>query len=338
MILQPILPWWGLTITFVPFIAFLMWRVIVSWRKKPDRYLWLQRLFVIVVIILVSLRPSLPGESKSAGNALLDVYFTIDTTSSMAAEDYNGSKQRIEGVKQDIKAITKELVGARFSVVTFTRDTYRQLPLTYDTSMVNTTAETLIPQHAYYGIGSSIDQPIDYLKKELTRIKNTNPERGRLIFYIGDGEQTVNKKPASFEPIKSLISGGAVLGYGTTTGGKMRIPYTADDSQEYFIIDIDSTTFPQPSALSKIDEGNLKTIASQLGVKYFHRTNPDGIKQVAEDIDIGKIIKSSHDSEVYDDLYWIATVPIVAMLGYETWRQFYQTKALRKARKSGDIS
>lgn len=336
MILQPILPWWGLVIMFTPFVVFLTWRIIVSWRKKPERYLWLQRFVVIVLIILISLRPSLPGASRSAGNTLLDVYFAIDTTSSMTAEDYNGSQQRIEGVKQDIKDITKELAGARFSVITFTRNTYQQLPLTSDTSMVRASADTLTPQHAYYGIGSSIDQPIDDLKEELERIKKDNPERGRLIFYLGDGEQTVDKKPDSFESIRPLISGGAVLGYGSTEGGKMQIPRTSDTSPIYYVIDTESDEFPSPSALSKLDEENLKTIASQLDIQYLHRTKPGDIQQITKDIDIGKIVKGSHDSETYDDLYWIVVIPLVMLLGYETWRQLHTTRALQKTHKSGD--
>lgn len=336
MILQPILSWWALLAIFVPFVGFVTWRIIISWRKKPERYLWVRRLIIVLLILLISLRPSLPGASKSAGNALLDVYFVIDTTTSMTAEDYDNSRQRIEGVRQDIKDISQELIGARFSVVTFANQTVAQLPLTSDTSALTTVVDTMSTQEEFYGIGSSIDMPVDYLKEELKRIESVAPERGRLIFYMSDGEQTVDSAPKSFESLDPYVSGGAVLGYGTAVGGKMQAWRLDETSPITYIKDQSGNTYPLPDALSKLDDDNLETIASQLNVQYFQRTAPGEVQQITKDINVGEIIKDSRDSEAYNDIYWVVAIPLVVMLSYETLRQFQIAKTLQKAHKSGD--
>ena len=338
MILQPILQWWILLAIFIPFIGFSMWCIITFRHKRSEKYLWIRRLITVILILLISLRPSLPGASKSTGNALLDVYFVIDTTTSMTAEDYNGSDQRIEGVRQDVKDITKELIGARFSVVTFSNQATTQLPLTSDTSALTTTIDTMSTQEVFYGTGSSIDMPVDYLKDELKRIKNLNPERGRLIFYMSDGEQTVDSAPESFEPLEPYISGGAVLGYGTLSGGKMQAWRLNDSDPITYIKDPSGDTYPQPDALSKLDEDNLETIAYQLNTQYSQRTKPGEIQQITKDINVGEIIEGSRDSESFNDIYWVISVPLVIMISYEARRQFHMSKALHRARKSGDIS
>ena len=338
MTLQLTLPWWGLVLLFAPLVGFTIWRIVAVWRQHPERWTWIRRLVIVLLVICISLRPALPGASRAAGNALLDVYFVIDRTTSVIAEDYNGSQQRIEGMRQDVKDIVKELVGARFSVVTFANQTTTQLPLTSDTSALATTVDTIIPQEIYYGVGSSISQPVEFLEKELERIKKINPDRGRIIFYLGDGEQTVSEAPSSFAPLKPLVNGGAVLGYGTTSGGKMQEERYDDDPKITYLKDRSSKTYPLPEALSKLDEKNLNAIASQIGVQYTQRTKPGEIQQNTKDIDIGKIVKDSRDSDSYDDLYWAFAIPLAILLSYEAWRQTQATKALRKARKSGERS
>ena len=73
-----------------------------------------------------------------------------------------------------------------------------------------------------------------------------------------------------------------------------------------YIIDYQSG---QP-AISHIDEDNLRRVASQLGVRYRHRTAPGGLQGVVSDI------AASADSNVFDAgragrLYWIPALGIV---------------------------
>ena len=65
------------------------------------------------------------------------------------------------------------------------------------------------------------------------------PERGRVVFYLGDGEQTAADPPTPFDIDKRLINGGAVLGYGTTEGGRMKATRSRFDTTRDYIKDPD---------------------------------------------------------------------------------------------------
>lgn len=77
-----------------------------------------------------------------------------------------------------------------------------------------------------------------------------------MVFYLGDGEQTVSSSPESFASSAALLSDGAVLGYGTVEGGPMRITTIgADDPASGYI------EYQGAPAISVIDEAALQTIA-----------------------------------------------------------------------------
>lgn len=88
-----------------------------------------------------------------------------------------------------------------------------------------------------------------------------------MVFYFGDGEQTVDTAPESFSASEKYTDSGAVFGYGTAEGGPMRITTGGVSDQGGGYIQ-----YQGADALSVIDESNLETIADQLGVTYATRT------------------------------------------------------------------
>ena len=333
MILQPLITWWILIIIFLPIVGFCIWLIIA---KKSNRKTWLRRLVVVVLILLAFLRPSLPGAPKNTGNALLDVFFVVDSTYSSRAMDYNGNQERLVGIRQDVKDITSKLVGARFSMIVFDTSPYIALPLTSDTSTLASMIDTVQPHHIYYSKGSSIDAPLETLEKELSRITKVAPERGRVIFYLGDGEQTSDGTPKSFDSIKKYIRGGAVLGYGTHSGGKMHDPnwgtkYQLDGWE--FIKDYSTDTYPVPDAVSKIDETNLNNIANQIGVKYIHRTQPGGIEEITNAINVGSIIRQSKDVVSHDDISWMLMPLILLLVSFDVINIYLISHELKRQQK-----
>ncbi|MDO4780774.1 MAG: vWA domain-containing protein [Candidatus Saccharibacteria bacterium] len=337
MIIQPTWSWWLIMLLFLPPLAGLTILTIRRWKQPRQRWIWLRRTVLIVMLLIIALRPATPGASRAAGNALLDVYFLVDTTVSATAEDYNGNQPRIEGMRHDIKQIAKELVGARFSVISFDDQAVQHLPLTHDTTTLASAADTLSTQEPFYAAGSSIDTGIDTLKKELGRIAAAAPHRGRIVFYMGDGEQTIDKEPRSFRDLKPLIKGGAVMGYGTASGGKMPDENNRQwgDDKHAYIKDRSVQTYPQPDAISKLDESNLRSIADQAGLVYVHRERPDDVKAITSAIDVGEIIKSSDETTAYEDWYWVTTPVVIALLSVELWQLWNVARSLKTARRGG---
>lgn len=332
MTLMPIFDWWLIAIMFAAPLAIVIYQLIASRKNKSERNAWIRRLAIIGLVLVMALRPSMPGASRAQGNNLLDIYFVVDTTISTKAEDYNGTKQRIEGIRQDVKDIAAKLAGARFSLISFNNSTVLELPLTSDASALGAMVDTIQTARTWSANGSSIDAPVDKTKRELERIRKDNPQRGRVVFYMGDGEQTAKNTPKSFEPLKHLISGGAVLGYGSADGGRMlEDQIYATDQPRYMRVYDDSGK--QIDARSKIDERNLNAIATQMGVKYVHRTQPGGVDALVAGIDISRIIAGSSDIEAYEDYYWLMAPAFVILVSWDSWRIYVTSRQLRILRR-----
>jgi Ca-activated chloride channel family protein len=135
---------------------------------------------------------------------------------------------------------------------------------------------------------------------------------------MGDGEQTVDSIPKSFEPLKGLIDGGAVLGYGTSSGGRMLEEQSnyGNDKAKY-IEYTDSIDGRRRTALSVIDEVALNKIAREMGVNYVHRTQPDDASQLVQTVSIDKIATDAYDRNSFVELYWILAIGLVALSIWE---------------------
>ncbi|MDQ0119065.1 hypothetical protein J2T22_002252 [Pseudarthrobacter defluvii] len=292
----------------------ILWRL----QRTPLRSMaWLRRGAIVLVLLAAALRPSLPGGSVQAATADLNVFFVVDTTTSMVAEDYGNGAPRLEGVRKDIKAIAERLPGARFSVITFDTKAHVRMPLSTDTLALETITDVMEPQVTAYARGSSITAARQVLSERLAAARDSQPGRPRLVYYLGDGEQTSGKEPEAIRVDGGLVAGGAVLGYGTPGGGRMKenTGHASDGGgtgggnvprapAEYVQ---DTRAGGAGDALSVIDEGRLRTIASQLGVPYVHRAAGDPMAAMMEQAHPGRAERSDQDGSLAaaTELYWI---------------------------------
>lgn len=222
MTFLPVGPWPVLLVLVVAALVAVWWNPASSSVPGESRATHWRLTLMVVLLGIASLRPAVPGDEVNASAANLNVYFVVDTTSSIIAEDYGNERPRIAGVQADIAAITEALPGARYSVITFDQATRVRLPLTTDSNALEAALETLLPEASEYSRGSSITAADERLGRMLEQSEERTPDRGRLVFYLGDGEQTASEPPAPFTIDKRLVGGGAVLGYGTTQGGRMK--------------------------------------------------------------------------------------------------------------------
>lgn len=317
MTIDPVAPAWLVGVVALALAAFTVWRLIVSPTLRL-RVAWGLRLLAVLLLVAVALRPVIPAgptprPSTSGG---LEVYIVVDTTSSMAAEDVDpsgdGTATRLDGVKSDIAEMASKLSGASFSLVTFDAATVQRVPLTSDASALVSASSVLSQEITQYSKGSSIDEAVPFLTTLLKADAKANPGQKRVLFYLGDGEQTLSTPPGSFAALAPFISGGAVLGYGTAEGGRMRQFTGFDDPNNPpgYIKD------PQTGddALSKIDETALNTVATQLGVGYEHREAGVSIDGLLSGFDVGTVTVSGAPQGVRTELYWIFAIPLGALV------------------------
>ncbi|HJV97981.1 MAG TPA: VWA domain-containing protein [Arthrobacter sp.] len=335
MTLHPVLPGWIMLPLTAAVVLFLVWQVSRARRRDPRGGSgpgrdWLLRSVLVLLVVGASLRPGIPGGSAEAATADVNVFFVVDTTSSIAAEDYGDSLPRLEGVRADIRAIAGELAGARFSLITFDTNASVRMPLTTDTSALETLVAVLEPQVAAYSKGSSVTVAAKILDERLRAARDSNPERPRIVFYLGDGEQTSGKPPAPMRMDTGLVSGGAVLGYGTAEGGRMKEnagPGT-DDAAGYIP---DRSAGTRQDALSVLDEGQLRKIAGDLGVPYVHRSAGDIAAPMLQHARPGALQRGEGDDSLEGrlELYWILAAGAFLLALRETVLVLRQLRELR---------
>ncbi|WGW10817.1 VWA domain-containing protein [Saxibacter everestensis] len=321
----PTFSWWGVALVFVPL---LVGTGALAWRSAQRRRAWLLRLGMVVLMLCVAVRPGVAGGEARAGASDVDVFFVVDTTSSIAAEDYDG-KPRLEGVRSDIRQIATKLAGARFSLITFDGAATMRLPLTTDTTALSTVSEVLAPEITMYSRSSSISAARELLTERLKAAKKSHPERSRAVFYLGDGEQTAGSAPESFADAAELIDGGGVLGYGTSQGGRMRENLGYQGPSRYI-----RSAGSSQDAESVIDETNLRAIAEQLGVGYTHRAAGEPIGPALDDAQPGDLSPDSGLTSNRIELYWIPAGALSLLLAGELAGLLRARRDLQPRRKA----
>ncbi len=300
----PIIPIWLMLIISLGLITYIF-----IFNKKS-----LTQIIIVILIFTINLRFMIPSEKSKVVANNLDVLFVIDTTLSMGAEDYNGTNTRISGVKKDCEFIIKRLHGAKYSIITFNNKSRIVIPYTKDTNLAIESLEIIKPIQELYAKGSSLNTPIETIVKQLKSSKKYE-DRIRVIFFISDGEITDDSRLNSYREISKLVDSGAVLGYGTTQGGYMLKNNNYDEQEKYVV---EHSIGGTKRALSKIDERNLRKIASDMGVNYINMSKQSNLNSQLKVLDnlIVNGIQTS-DKSTYGDTYYFLVIPLLLLLMIE---------------------
>ncbi len=342
MKLQPLVPLWLL----IPYLLLTLgaagWQIWRLWNKdkgkdriktRPLLIRWCRRGALLVLPAIIAFGPSVPGGTSAPGVANLDVIFAVDTTPSMGALDYNGTKPRMDGVRQDMLALATKLRGAHLEIIAFDSSANVILPSTTDPTAFATATDGLSPQVSSYSQGSSIDEPINLITQELKNSKTAYPQRNRLLFYLGDGEQTSPTAIESFAPLVPYLSGGGILGYGTTTGAQ--IPNDTGlgtVSTTPYIMTVNGTTNTLTPAISHMDPTALQNIATQLKVTYHDRDQGGSVNSVYTASQAPLAVDRSQRIVHYLNLYWLFAIPFAGLLFWEWQLLVVRVFELRQAR------
>lgn len=322
----PLAPWPVLGL-LVAAAGLLIWWPAGRQERTDTMVARLRRSGMVALLLVAALRPGIAGGDLKVNATDVDVYFVADTTSSSMAEDYGGARPRLDGMRADLKAVAAQLPGARYSLLTFDHETVTRLPLTADGAALASAADTILPETSAWSQGSSVTVARGMLEQALDRGRQAHPERARVVFYLGDGEQTASAQPEPFEIDPELINGGAVLGYGTTTGGQMKETGTRRDGY------ITDPSTGQP-ARSVIDEKQLRAIGDQLKLPYLHRTVDDQGAGIVDEVslkELGSLSTSDASRSVggRTELYWPFLLALVLLMAWELGVSLAAAAALR---------
>lgn len=313
---EPLMPLWA---SIPLFTAMLTVAVVLLIRRPRQRVAWLRRVLMIVLLLVVALRPVTPLDAQQTERMNANVFFVVDRTGSMNAEDYAGDQPRLDGVKADMARVMEMTEGSRYSIIAFDSTATRQLPLTTDAGAARSWIDTVTTEPTAYSKGSNTDRPLQSLTSALSDAQRDDPDSQILVYFLSDGENTDAEESESFSQTAGFIDGGAVLGYGTAEGGPMKAEGGTTDGE--YITGPDGA-----QGLSKIDEEQLQTIAGQMGVPYLHREDPEApIEGTMDDVTLKPVpIESGRDVASFEDWYWIASIPLALLLIWELGEMTYR--------------
>lgn len=312
MIINPIIPIWLMAIICIT----------LAICKRKGKFAYIRQIIMIILLFMINLRMMIPTDVEVSTKRIdANVFFVIDNTISMAANDCADGTTRMDALKADCNNITGSLSGARFSLITFANISKLVFPLTESTSFVNSCIKGIGVTDELYARGSSMNICKDMLV-ELVKAAHEKNTGKVIVFFISDGEITNGDTLDSFKEAAKYIDGGAVLGYGTSKGGNMYIKdYFSDD----LVVIEDKSEYPYEKAVSKIDEENLKAIAKDMDIEYINMTAENTLDTVIDNIKKDTASLGDEDSRLdgYKDIYFIFIVPLVGMLVYEfiNWKR-----------------
>lgn len=308
MTIHPIIPIWLMAILCIALLCL----------KRKGVFPYIRQIIIILLLFVINLRIMVPNGEVTTVKRNIDILFVVDNTISMMAEDYGyDMSKRMDAVREDCSYIMEQLPGASFSVVAFGNTVSNLTPYTIDTTNIEQALKTLNGQVTLYATGTAFDDVLDYLEKFL----NNDNDHYQIVFFISDGEITLGDSMKSHPNLKQYIDGGAVLGYGTKEGGKMHAyAFTGQNEEPEELTYYDENYNVQP-ALSKIDEDNLKAIASDMGVDYIHMTSQSQINQTLATLllDISKVETEESKEAVdgYNDTFYYFLIPLIPLLVFD---------------------
>lgn len=324
MTLNPLLPLAVLAVVVVPLLALTLTLTVQGLRVgsptgRSQALAWLRRSAIVAVVAVVGLGPSVPRTSMDTSVSAVDIFFVVDRTGSMAAEDYAGTSPRLDGVRADITSLVADVPGARYSIISFDSQASRQLPLTTDARAVGSWAQTADREVTNKSQGSLLDRPLDELSRALTGSAEQRPSNIRLVFFLTDGENTAEGERRSYADLAPLVDGGAVLGYGTEEGGRMKeysLSSQGEGTEGEYIIDTSDPA--QPEALSRYDPVEIAALADELGIPAVHRTEPGPTADLVAGLDPEQIATDGRRSLTsYQLVLWPFALLLAALLAAE---------------------
>lgn len=315
MTFQPVLP--PLLLAVVALIIAVariaaLRRLTAASRTRSARWRWAGLTLAALLLVASAARPVLdPPESSTriADSAVPNVFVLVDRSPDMAVQDQPNGASRMTAAREDVASLLDRYPDARVAVISFASRAALDWPLSADTWSLRPVASTLAPYAVTQDAVTETNAGAagNMLRYQLIGAVQQYPMARNLVFYLGAGAAEAAQPPRDFNLPEGAVDGGAVLGYGSATGG----PIAGTDVTR-----------------SAVDEPALRGIAAQIGVPYASR---EGAAELASALPAEPTEVASENSGAANrtELYWgpaaLAAVLILVEL-YFVLREFRRTR------------
>jgi hypothetical protein len=312
---------------------------------RPGRYChvvlrWSGLTLAVLLLAVAAARPGLhvggsrsPSVTATAAGSNTNVFFVVDRSVASRVEDFADHTSRMAGIRTDMTALIDHYPRARFAVISFSSAAAVDWPLSNDVwslkpMIAGLATYTFTPPDALSQVNAAAAGAL--LRDKLAQADHQYPQSTNLVFYFGEGAGGSPAAQDTFAHRTATVAGGAVLGYGTPTGGA--VPQGYVNGEPRYLID------PRTGAAltSAVNEPALTAIAGRLGVPYFHRVQGQSITPVIPALNgapagDGADIAASVAGR--GELYWVfaaIAAALVLMELYLTIRQFRRNRTARR--------
>ncbi len=296
-----------------------------TWRLRAGRLPGLLRLLACICIVVGLARPQVGRKETLVRSEGIDIVLATDTSGSMMAEDFGGSRTRLEHVAEVAREFIEKRIDDRLGIVTFGQYAYTRCPMTLDVELVSSFMERTMKdwlraldsyQRKTAGL---IDEPLtprerdlegtaigDGLLTAVARLEESKA-KSKVVILLSDGAQTAGE--ASPEDAAQLAKRFGVKVYTVGAGSNRPSAVTVYDRLGNKRKDLQRF---------EIDEKTLQRIAEITGGRYFHAGDRDGLEKVYDEIDrLEKTEITSRDFREWDERFQIFVWAALALLALE---------------------
>jgi len=243
----------------------------VTWKNRLLGLPRMLRAASLILFLLALAGPQRVLEETRHTAEGIDIVLAIDSSGSMAAEDFKINEKRynrLEVVKNVVQDFIKARHADRIGLVAFAKQAYTVCPLTtdYDWLLANLQRVTLGILDDGTAVGSAISSSLSRLEKSTAK--------SRVVILLTDGINNTGK----IDPLTAARAAQALgikiytIGAGTTGYA----PFPAVDfwgRKVYQKVQIE------------IDEATLQKIAELTGAQYFRATDTESLRRIYGEID-----------------------------------------------------
>jgi len=263
-----------------------------TWKVKFQRIPYFLRLVVVILFFVALAGPRSILEETIHQTEGIDIVLTIDSSGSMAAEDFvlQGKRvNRLAIVKKVVEEFIDERRNDRIGIVTFARAAYTVSPLTTDHSWLLENFKRIeigMIDGTSTAIGSAIASSVG-------RLKNSDA-KSKIMILLTDGTSNAGRiSPTKAAEIADTFDI-KIYTIGAGTKGFAPVPQGKD-------------LFGRMMYANKkvdIDEQTLNEIASITGGKYFRATDTESLRNIYKEIDgLEKIKIEEQGYREYKELF-----------------------------------
>lgn len=268
------------------------------------RFYFVLKLFrytAIVLMLIAFARPQSVLEETVHSSEGIDIVLTIDASGSMAAEDFNINRERVNRltiVKNVVENFIDKRENDRIGLITFAGLAYTVCPLTIDYSWLkeNLSQVELGLMEDGTAVGSAIASSISRLKE--------SDAKSKIVVLLTDGVNNAG----DIDPIQAanVAKSLGIKVYTVGAGSNGYVPFPAKD---FFGRNV------YRRVLTELDENTLKKVADITGGKYFRATDTESLVKIYDEIDqMEKVEIEEHGYRQYTELFHFFLIPAMLIL------------------------